>query len=185
MLVTLLAITNIEHSADGRRIHIEVRSWVAAIIALIIVIVIVIAVVFGLGLLNTSTPASNAPSNASTNATGVTTTQLSVTPTPTATPIPTPSGQQIVVEQGQQFPIALLANVSTGYHWQPTFDTGALALQSQTFASTATSTPLPGAGGAEVFTFQALRVGTTSITFDYVSSSGAVTQSTSYTVVVR
>jgi predicted secreted protein len=108
-----------------------------------------------------------------------------VTPTPTATPIPTPSGQQIVVGQGQQFPIALLANPSTGYHWQPTFDTGALALQGQTFASNATGTPLPGAGGTQVFTFQALRVGTTSITFDYVNSTGAVTDSTSYTVVVR
>jgi len=35
----------------------------------------------------------------------------------------------------------------------------------------------------EVFTFQALRAGT-SITFDYTSSTGAVTQSTSYTFVV-
>ncbi|MGD0716654.1 MAG: protease inhibitor I42 family protein [Halobacteriota archaeon] len=156
----------------------------AAIIALIIIIVIVIAAVFGLGLLNTSTPTSNPSSNAS-NATGATTTTVQPSVTPTTTPIPTPSGQQIVVGQGEQFPLALLANESTGYHWQPTFDTGALALQSQTFASTATSTPLPGAGGAEVFTFQALRAGTTSITFDYVSSTGAVTQSTSYTVVVR
>ncbi len=157
----------------------------AVIIALIIIIVIVIAAVVGLGLLNTFTPSSNAPSIASINATGTTTTSVQPSVTPTATPIPTPSGQQIVVGQGEQFPIALLANASTGSHWQPTFDTGALALQSQTFANTTTSTPLPGAGGAEVFTFQALRAGTTSITFDYVSSTGAVTQSTSYTVVVR
>jgi len=97
------------------------------------------------------------------------------TPTPTATPIPTSSGQQIVVLQGQQFPIALLANVSAGYHWQSTFDTRALALQIST----------GGAEGVEDFTFTALRVGTTSITFDYVSSTGAVTQSISYAVVVR
>jgi predicted secreted protein len=156
-----------------------------AIIALIIIIIIVVAAALGLGLLNTPTSSSNASSNASTNVTETTTTQPSVTPAPTATPIPTPSGQQIVVEQGQQFPIALFANPSTGFHWQPTFDTGALALQSQTFASNATSTPLPGAGGTEVFVFQALRAGTTSITFEYISPTGTVTQSTSYTIVVR
>ena len=175
---------NIEHSAEGVE-HIEAGSWVAVVIALIIVIIIVVAAVLGLGLLNTSVPSSSVPSNASINATGTTTAQPSVIPSPTATPIPTPSGQQLVVEQGQQFAIALLANSSTGYQWQPTFDTGALALQSQTFASTATSTPPPGAGAIEVFTFQALRSGTTSITFDYVNSTGTVTQSTSYTVVVR
>jgi hypothetical protein len=73
--------------------------------------------------------------------------------------------------------------LSTGYH-RGQHSTEALLLCKAKPSRVPLPEP-PGAGGAEVFTFQALRVGTTSITFDYVSSTGAVTQSTSYTVVVH
>lgn len=121
----------------------------------------------------------------------------SPTPTPkvlstaglTATSAPAPSGKQIVVAQGQQFSIELHSNPTTGYHWRPTFDAGALALKSQTFASDFPITQQAshiGAGGTDVFRFEALRAGTTTITFDYVRSfeRGALDE-TSYTVIVR
>ena len=166
----------------GGGVYIHRRTLITILISLVFIAVIAIAAVLGFALLNTPTTSTL---NASTNVSASVTAQPSILPTPTATPTPTPSGQEIVVSQGQVFPIALLSNPSTGYHWQPTFDTGALALRNQTFTSNATATPLPGAGGTEVFTFQALRVGTTSITFDYLSPAGAVTQSTNYTIVVR
>ena len=156
---------------------------VVGIVALIIIVVLIIAAVFGLGLLRQpSMPAPNATANVTKTSTA--------TPKPSgipsaAPPTPTPSGQQMAVAQGQTFTIQLSANPSTGYHWTPTFDTGALSLKSQTFVSNATPTRLVGVGGTELFTFQALRAGTTSITFDYVSPGGQTTQSVDYTVIVR
>lgn len=121
----------------------------------------------------------------------------SPTPTPkvmstagsTATSASAPSGKQIVVVQGQQFSIELHSNPTTGYHWRPTFDAGALALKSQTFVSDFPITQQAshiGAGGTNVFRFQALRAGTTTITFDYIRSfERAALDETSYTVIVR
>ncbi len=158
------------------------RNVVAGIIGVIIVIIVVVAAVLGFWLLQQpSAPLSNETSNA-TASTGTAT----VTPSaPTALPTPTPSGQQIIVTQDQTFTISLSANPSTGYEWKPTFNTSALSLRDQTFIRNPTSTLLVGVGGTDLFTFQALRVGTTSVTFDYVSPEGQTTQSTSYSVVIR
>jgi inhibitor of cysteine peptidase len=86
--------------------------------------------------------------------------------------------------EGQQFSIALRSNPTTGYRWQPSFDAGALASISSTYVP---DVPMRvGSGGTEVFTFQALRAGTSKIMFDYVRSweRGAINE-TSYTVTVR
>lgn len=159
------------------------RSVVAAVVAFVVVVVLVVAAVLGFGLLQQSlSPASNVTSNASVNAMTNTTT---TTATPSRTPTPTPSGQQIAVTQGQTFTISLSANPSTGYQWRASFDTGTLSLQNETFVSNPTSTLLVGVGGTDLFTFQALRVGTTSVTFDYVSPGGQTTQSASYSVIIH
>ncbi|MGZ4906587.1 MAG: protease inhibitor I42 family protein [Halobacteriota archaeon] len=158
---------------------------IVGIVALIIIVVLVIAAVFGFGLLRQpSMPAQNATANVTKTSTATATAKPSGTPS-AAPPTPTPSGQQIAVIQGQTFTIALSANPSTGYQWTPTFDAGALSLKSQTFVSNATSTRLVGVGGTDLFTFQALRAGTTSVTFDYVSPGGQTTQSVNHTVIVR
>ena len=97
-----------------------------------------------------------------------------VTPSATPTPSLTPSGTQFVLVQGQQFSIALRSNPTTPYHWELTFDTGVIALKNQTYVSDPQpSTPVPGRGGTEVFTFQALRVGTTNIAFHHIQSWGS------------
>jgi inhibitor of cysteine peptidase len=108
---------------------------------------------------------------------------------PTATPAPTQPGKQIVAVRGQQFSIALHSNPTTGYEWQPTFDVGAVELKNHTFISDFPVTQQAshiGAGGTDVFTFEALRGGATSIKFDYVRSfeSGSL-NGTTYIVIVR
>jgi len=156
---------------------------IVGIVALIIIVVLIIAAVFGFGLLRQpSTP----PPNVTTNVTKTSTATAKPSGVPSAAPpTPTPSGQQIPVALGQTFTIPLSANPSTGYQWAPTFDAGALSLKSQTFVSNATTTRLVRVGGTDYFTFQALRAGTTSVTFDYVSPGGQTTQSVNYTVIVR
>ncbi len=85
------------------------------------------------------------------------------------------TGKQIVVVQGQQFSIALPLNQTTGYSWLPAYNASAISQKSGS-----------GSGGTEVFTFQALRVGTTSIMFDYVRPpERSPLNETSYTVIVR
>lgn len=159
------------------------NNVIIGIVALITIAVLIIVAVFGFGLLRQ--PPMPAP-NATANVTKTSTATAKPSGIPSAAPpTPTPSGQQIAVAQGQTFTIALSANPSTGYHWTPTFDAGALSLESQTFVSNATPTRLVGVGGTDLFTFQALRAGTTSITFDYVSPGGQTTQSVNYTVLVR
>jgi predicted secreted protein len=150
----------------------------------------------------TSEPLNNT-SSLSTTAVASPTTQPAIGPTPfptqlptvmptaepTASPTPTPSGKQIVVVRGQQFSIAVHSNPTTGYEWQPTFDVGAVELKSHTFISDFPITQQAnhiGAGGIDVFTFEALRGGATSVKFDYVRSfeSGSLNETT-YIVIVR
>ncbi len=163
------------------------RGIIAGVIVLIVIAALVVAAMFGLGSLQQSSPASNAGPNITINATtGMLPAAATPSSTPAAAPVtPAPSGQQLAVAQGQTFTIRLSANPSTGYHWEPTFDPGALSLRSQMFVSNTTSGQLVGVGGTDLFTLQALRTGTTSVTFDYISPGGQTTQSTSYTVTVR
>ena len=67
------------------------------------------------------------------------------------------TAKQIVVAQGQQFSITLPQNQTTGATWVPTYNASAISQKSGS-----------GSGATEVFTFQALRVGTTIITFNYI-----------------
>ncbi len=159
------------------------RNVLAGIIGLIIVITVIAAAVLGFWLLQQpSAPPSN---ETSTVTAGTRTATVTPSTVPATLPTLTPSGQQIVVTQGQTFTISLSANPSTGYEWKPTFDTATLSLRDHTFIRNPTSTLLVGVGGTDLFTFQALRVGATSVTFDYVSPEGQTTQSTSYSVVIR
>ena len=90
------------------------------------------------------------------------------------------TGKQIVVAQGQQFSITLPQNQTTGGIWMPTFNASAIVQKSGA-----------GSGGTEIFTFQALRAGTTTIMFDARSPESGTSNATStlnetiYTVMVR
>ena len=107
--------------------------------------------------------------------TSSTSSNQTATGTPPASTTPTPTGKQIVVAPGQQFSITLHSNQTTGYAWLPTFNTSAIVQKTGS-----------GSAGTEVFTFEALRTGTTLITFDYVRTSERGTlNERSYIVVVR
>ena len=88
------------------------------------------------------------------------------------------TAKQIVVAQGQQFSITLPQNQTTGATWVPTYNASAISQKSGS-----------GSGETEVFTFQALKAGTTIIMFDARSLGTAnatrTLNETIYTVIVH
>lgn len=113
----------------------------------------------------TSNVTHNATSNVTRNVTGNTTIAAPVS-----------------VQQGQNFTLQLQSNPSTGYQWKPSFDTSVVSLKNQQYV--ADQPVITGSGGKDVFTFQAVKVGSTTITFVHVSPSGTVTDRTARKVTV-
>jgi inhibitor of cysteine peptidase len=74
----------------------------------------------------------------------------------------------ISVAPGDIFEISLDSNPTTGYSWQADFDQEYLELVSQEFVPP--QSDLVGAGGTEIFAFQALEVGETKLTLVYKRS---------------
>jgi predicted secreted protein len=93
-------------------------------------------------------------------------------------------GESIAVAQGRNFTITLRSNPSTGYTWQPQYDHTALSLVGSVFISDPNPYHLVGVPGSQIFTFQGLAKGTTTVTFRNVSPALIVTEQTTYTVAV-
>ena len=107
----------------------------------------------------------------------------STTPSPsagTATGNATALGAGITVVQGQNFTIQLQSNPSTGYHWEPTYENSSISFINRAYI--ASSIPMPGAPGADVFTFKGTKQGTSIITFNNISPSNATANSVNYTI---
>ena len=80
----------------------------------------------------------------------------------------TESSQVINTGVNQEFTIALGSNITTGYSWQPDYDTNALNLVEKTYQEQDnTGKQIVGASGTEYFTFEALTKGETEVTFTY------------------
>ena len=77
------------------------------------------------------------------------------------------NGRQILVKPGETFSVSLESNPTTGYSWQPEFDSRFLELVETNFVSSATDPFLVGAGGVENFVFLAHREGQVEIIFKY------------------
>jgi inhibitor of cysteine peptidase len=92
--------------------------------------------------------------------------------------------EPMTAAQGQNFTITLRSNPSTGYHWEPRFDSAALTLTDSVFISDPNPNNLVGVPGSQVFTFQGLARGTTTITFSNVSPSQIITEQAVYVVTV-
>ncbi|MGZ8932823.1 MAG: protease inhibitor I42 family protein, partial [Halobacteriota archaeon] len=104
----------------------------------------------------------------------------------TSTSNATALGAAITVVQGQNFTIQLQSNPSTGYHWEPTYDNSTITFINRAFTSSvSTESAIVGAGGTDLFTFQAIKPGTSIITFNNISPSNATANSVSYTVVIQ
>lgn len=71
---------------------------------------------------------------------------------------------------GKEFSISLESNPTTGYSWQADFDADYIELIKQEYLAAATETEVVGSGGEDKFTFKALKVGETEITFSYLRS---------------
>lgn len=65
------------------------------------------------------------------------------------------------------FTIALESNPTTGYRWEVDFNSQYLQLMGEEY-KTHIQEQVVGAGGKEIFTFQALKAGETEITFSYL-----------------
>jgi len=97
-----------------------------------------------------------------------------------------PTVNAVYISQGQDFAIRLPSNPSTGYLWELSFyDNSTLKLVNQTFASNvSTSSTVVGAGGMDVFTFQATQAGTGGIAFSEISPANQTTSAVVYSVVI-
>jgi inhibitor of cysteine peptidase len=92
--------------------------------------------------------------------------------------------EHITAVQGQNFTITLRSNPSTGYHWEPQFDSTALTLTNSVFVGDPNPHKLVGVPGSQVFTFQGLAKGTTTTTFNNVSPAQIITEQAVFVVTV-
>ena len=93
------------------------------------------------------------------------------------------SGQEINIDVGQEFVIALGSNQTTGYSWQESYDETMLELVQQSYEEEAEE-GLVGAGGIEYFRFKGLKAGETNITLTYEQpwEGGGIDQTKVFTV---
>ncbi|MGZ4947422.1 MAG: protease inhibitor I42 family protein [Halobacteriota archaeon] len=92
---------------------------------------------------------------------------------------PTALGAGITVMQAQSFTIQLQSNPSTGYNWIPNYDNSSIMFISRTYVA---SSVMPGAPGADVFTFQGTKPGTSTMTFNYTNSANQTATRVNYTI---
>jgi len=147
------------------------RAFVVCLMAALLTLTVVIAGC-------TSSVTSNNTSTVSIR----TSENVSMTTTTNATNVT--HRQPITAVQGQNFVITLRSNPSTGYHWEPQFDSAALSLTNSLFVSDPNPHNLVGVPGSQVFRFQGLAKGTTTITFNNVSPAQIITEQTVYAVTV-
>ena len=107
--------------------------------------------------------------------------QPTATPGMTSTPTPTSSvspevvsvdasysGTQVNLSVGQLLVVTLDSNPSTGYSWSITMNSDETVLNKMENKYVAPETVVPGAGGKEVWTFKALKTGTSFVSMGYV-----------------
>ena len=76
--------------------------------------------------------------------------------------------QAINLKPNQEFVIALQANPTTGYDWQPVFDAGLISQVKKDYQQDDHSgQPIVGSGGTDFFTFKATKAGQGKVTFTY------------------
>jgi predicted secreted protein len=93
----------------------------------------------------------------------------------------------VLVSNGTDVTIALPSNPSTGYHWELTaYDNSTLKLVNQTYVSSvSTSSAIVGAGGTDLFTFQATQAGGAGVLFSEISPANETTNAVIYSVVIQ
>jgi inhibitor of cysteine peptidase len=78
------------------------------------------------------------------------------------------SGKEVTMAVGGALTLTLQSNITTGYSWNETANISDNTLLQQTgHEYRPPANPMPGAGGAEVWTFKALKAGTATVSMDY------------------
>jgi inhibitor of cysteine peptidase len=93
------------------------------------------------------------------------------------------SGSAIQVADGERIVISLEANPTTGYSWQqvPGLDGSVVTLISEAYEQDEAEPNMVGVGGTDVWTYEAVGPGTTTIALTYVQASDP-TAAESFTV---
>ena len=78
------------------------------------------------------------------------------------------SGSQIYLSVGETFVVKLASNPSTGYSWNLSAITNTSIINKTSNAYIPPSVQIPGRGGQETWKFQALSVGTATISMKYI-----------------
>jgi predicted secreted protein len=141
----------------------------------VLIILVLIGSLFIAGC-TTSAAIENKPADA----TKTSTASKTVTVT---TGAPAATGNTVGVAECQDFTIRLLSHPRLGCRWQESYDSTYVSLVNKSFENDPSSGTI-GANGYDVFTFNALREGTTVIRFDYVCPAERVVNSTTYTIVI-
>jgi len=77
------------------------------------------------------------------------------------------SGQQVEIASGGTLTVTLESNQTTGFQWELKSVGDTSVLQSQGGTYNAPDSEMVGAGGEEVWTFKALKPGTSSLSMEY------------------
>ncbi len=144
---------------------------------LVIIGAIMVLTIAGICIAGCTSPSSSTSNQTTTATVSQTTTTKTVGANVTQS-----NGTPITAQPGQNFTIRLSTNPSTGYSLRAQYNTSSVALKNETYVPT--QPVAPGSGGTEVCTFQGLKAGTTTITFDKVSPSGTATERVSYPVTI-
>lgn len=98
----------------------------------------------------------------------------------------TDPGRPIATHVGQAFAIALDANATTGYTWHLAAPLPpAVALVAARYFPDPLAVHRAGAGGREVWTFQAVQAGQGQIQLQYARAGGPIGRTATFTVDVR
>ena len=80
----------------------------------------------------------------------------------------TSSGKEVTLAAGGTLTVTLESNITTGYSWNENANIGDKTVLQQTdHKYQPPATPIPGAGGKEVWTFKALKAGNSTISMEY------------------
>jgi predicted secreted protein len=82
----------------------------------------------------------------------------------------TGTSKNIEVEARGQFTIVLESNKTTGYQWEPSFDSSLLKVTKSDYKVPEAKPGMVGVGGNEYFTFEAMKKGETKVTMTYKRS---------------
>lgn len=78
------------------------------------------------------------------------------------------AGKEVIIATGGVLTVTLESNITTGYSWNEEANIGDKAVLQQTdHKYQPPATPMPGAGGKEVWTFKALKAGGSTISMEY------------------